>query len=87
LGEVLLGIGISTGAAWAYDAWGRYWGWDPKEVWALVAWILFAASLHGRAFRFFSARGWALMNLVAFAALLFTFFGVTYLLSGLHSYG
>jgi len=87
LGEVLLGIGISTGAAWAYDAWGRYWGWDPKEVWALVAWILFAASLHGRAFRLFSARGWALMNLLAFAALLFTFFGVTYLLSGLHSYG
>jgi ABC-type transport system involved in cytochrome c biogenesis permease subunit len=86
-GELLLGAGIATGAAWAYEAWGRYWGWDPKEVWALVAWLIFAAGLHARASGLVRVRGWAVLNLVGLAALLFTFFGVTYLLPGLHSYG
>lgn len=86
-GELLLGVGIATGAAWAYEAWGRYWGWDPKEVWALVAWLVFAVGLHARASGIVRVRGWAALNLLGFAALLFTFFGVTYLLPGLHSYG
>ncbi len=86
-GVALLGLGIATGAAWAYSAWGRYWGWDPKEVWALIAWLIFGASLHARAAGLVRARGWALLNLMGFLALLFTFFGVTYLLPGLHSYG
>ncbi|MBN1424633.1 cytochrome c biogenesis protein CcsA [Candidatus Fermentibacteria bacterium] len=86
-GTLLLGIGIATGAAWAYEAWGRYWGWDPKEVWALVAWLVFVAALHARSGGFGGSRGWAALVLVGLAALLFTFLGVTYLLPGLHSYG
>ena len=86
-GTLLLGVGIATGAAWAYEAWGRYWGWDPKEVWALAAWLVFAAALHARASGIGGTRGWAGLVIVGFAALLFTFLGVTFLLPGLHSYG
>ncbi len=84
-GTVLLGVGIASGAAWAFDAWGRYWGWDPKEVWALVSWLLFTAALHARASG--HHRAWTGLVLAGFGALLFTFFGVTFLLPGLHSYG
>lgn len=85
-GFLLLTLGIATGAAWAHSSWGRYWGWDPKEVWATVAWAIYALFLHLRIF--FRTRGevLALINLVGLAAILFTYFGVTYLLSGIHSY-
>lgn len=86
-GFLFLTIGIATGAAWAHASWGRYWGWDPKEVWATVAWAIYGAFLHLRLF-FRTRPEWlALINIVGFAAILFTYFGVTYLLSGLHAYG
>jgi len=85
-GFLFLTIGISTGAAWGHSSWGRYWGWDPKEVWATVAWAIYALFLHLRIF--FRAPRWllALINIVGYAAILFTYFGVTYLLPGLHAY-
>lgn len=85
-GFLFLTIGISTGAAWGHSSWGRYWGWDPKEVWATVAWAIYALFLHLRIF-FRAPRGvLALINIVGYAAIIFTYFGVTYLLPGLHAY-
>ncbi len=82
----LLTIGIGTGAVWANSAWGSYWGWDPKETWSLVTWLLYGLYLHAR-FR----RGWrgepsAWLLVAAFAAMVFTYFGAGALLRGLHSY-
>ncbi|MFH2003088.1 MAG: cytochrome c biogenesis protein CcsA [Planctomycetota bacterium] len=85
-GFLFLTVGITTGAAWAHSSWGRYWGWDPKEVWATVAWAIYALFLHLRLF-FKVPKAWlAVINLIGFAAIMFTYFGVTYLLSGLHAY-
>ncbi|HAK95715.1 MAG TPA: hypothetical protein DCM87_12135 [Planctomycetes bacterium] len=85
-GFFFLTAGIATGAAWANSSWGRYWGWDPKEVWATVAWLIYALFLHMRIF-FKPRKGvLAAVNAIGFAAILFTYFGVTYLLSGLHAY-
>ncbi|MEU8796195.1 c-type cytochrome biogenesis protein CcsB [Spirillospora sp. NPDC048819] len=77
---------IIMGAIWADQAWGRYWGWDPKEVWSFVTWIIYAAYLHARATAGWKGRKAAILSLLAFAALMFNFFGVNYLFSGLHSY-
>jgi cytochrome c-type biogenesis protein CcsB len=77
---------IIMGAIWADEAWGRYWGWDPKEIWSFVTWIIYAAYLHARATAGWKGRKAAILSLVAFAALLFNFFGVNYMFSGLHSY-
>ncbi|NDU72533.1 c-type cytochrome biogenesis protein CcsB [Actinomadura sp. DSM 109109] len=77
---------IIMGAIWADQAWGRYWGWDPKEIWSFVTWIIYAAYLHARATAGWKGRRAAILSLVAFAALLFNFFGVNYMFSGLHSY-
>ncbi|RKS70820.1 cytochrome c-type biogenesis protein CcsB [Actinomadura pelletieri DSM 43383] len=77
---------IIMGAIWADQAWGRYWGWDPKEIWSFVTWIIYAAYLHARATAGWRGRKAAILSLVAFAALLFNFFGVNYMFEGLHSY-
>ncbi|TDE34588.1 c-type cytochrome biogenesis protein CcsB [Actinomadura sp. 6K520] len=77
---------IVMGAIWADQAWGRYWGWDPKEVWSFVTWIIYAAYLHARATAGWKGRKAAVLSLIAFAALMFNFFGVNYMFSGLHSY-
>ncbi|GLZ06417.1 c-type cytochrome biogenesis protein CcsB [Actinomadura sp. NBRC 104412] len=77
---------IIMGAVWADDAWGRYWGWDPKEIWSFVTWVAYAAYLHARATAGWKGRRAAVLSLIAFAALLFNFFGVNYMFSGLHSY-
>lgn len=74
------------GAIWAQTAWGRYWGWDPKETWALVTWLLYTAYLHTRLVPSLRGRASAILAVVGFAFMLFTFFGVNYLLAGLHSY-
>src|SRR5690606_39791574 len=77
---------IIMGAIWADQAWGRYWGWDPKEIWSFVTWIFYAAYLHARVTAGWKGRKAAVLSLLAFAALLFNFFGVNYMFSGLHSY-
>lgn len=88
IGLVLLTIGIFFGAVWANESWGRYWGWDPKETWALITMIVYAFITHSR---FIPALNnyfaFSAMSVVAIASVLMTFFGVNYYLSGLHSYG
>ena len=84
---MLLVTGIFTGAVWANLSWGRYWGWDPKEVWALVTMLIAAVAFHTRSLPFISRPlAFHLFCIVAFVAMLFTYFGVNYLLGGLHSY-
>ena len=75
------------GAIWAQTAWGRFWGWDPKETWALVTWLIYTAYLHTRLVRKLRGKASAVLAIVGFACTVFTYFGVNYLLSGLHSYG
>ena len=76
---------VIAGAVWAENAWGRYWGWDPKETWAFITWVLYAAHLHALATSGWRRRaGW--LALAGFAAFLFNFFGVNIWLPGLHSY-
>ena len=84
---VLLAGGIFIGAVWANLSWGRYWGWDPKEVWALITLLVCSLGFHSHSLRFISKPiAFHIFCIVAFAAVLFTFFGVNYLLGGLHSY-
>jgi ABC-type transport system involved in cytochrome c biogenesis permease subunit len=77
---------LITGAVWANESWGRYWGWDSKETGALVAWLTYAAFLHTRIARGWSGRRSAYFALVGFLLVIFTYLGVSYLLPGLHSY-
>ncbi|HHP7236761.1 MAG TPA: c-type cytochrome biogenesis protein CcsB [Desulfobacterales bacterium] len=85
-GFLFLSVGIITGAVWANSAWGRYWGWDPKETWSLITWFIYATLLHAKLMRGWHGRRIAYLSLIGFAAVLFTYFGVN-LLPGLHSYG
>ena len=78
--------GLIFGMVWAYRAWGRYWGWDPKEVWSLITWFVFALYLHTRIVMGWKGRRSAWIAIAGFLAALFTYFGVNYLLAGLHSY-
>lgn len=78
---------LITGAIWAYSAWGRYWGWDPKETCALVTWIIFAAYLHARRYFGTSAVVTSVISIVGAISVFFTFLGANLILSGLHSYG
>ena len=77
---------IITGAIWAQIAWGRYWGWDPKETWSLITWLIYAAYLHTRVTMGWRGHRSAIVAGVGFIAVIFTFIGVSYLLPGLHSY-
>jgi ABC-type transport system involved in cytochrome c biogenesis permease subunit len=74
------------GAVWAQTAWGTYWSWDPKETWALITWLIYTAYLHTRFVKKFRGKVSAVLAIVGFAFTMFTFFGVNYLLAGLHSY-
>jgi cytochrome c-type biogenesis protein CcsB len=85
-GFLWLTAGIITGAVWANSAWGRYWGWDPKETWSLITWLIYAALLHFRLMRGWRGKRLAVLSVIGFLAVLFTYFGVN-LLPGLHSYG
>ncbi|MGA3114180.1 MAG: c-type cytochrome biogenesis protein CcsB [Syntrophobacteraceae bacterium] len=85
-GFLWLSVGIITGSIWANSAWGTYWSWDPKETWSLITWFIYAALLHAR-----NLQGWkgprvAWLSMIGFGCVLFTYFGVNFLLSGLHSY-
>ena len=86
IGFPMLTLGIITGAAWANYAWGTYWSWDPKETWSLITWFIYAAFLHARFTRDWRGRKAACLSIFGFAAVLFTYFGVNYIISGLHSY-
>ncbi len=86
IGFPLLTLGIITGSIWASLAWGSYWSWDPKEVWSLITWLLYAALLHGRMTVGWRGRKAAILAIVGFCAVLFTFLGVNLLLPGLHTY-
>ncbi|MFI1969374.1 c-type cytochrome biogenesis protein CcsB [Streptomyces cinnamoneus] len=77
---------IIAGAIWAEAAWGRYWGWDPKEVWSFITWVAYACYLHARATAGWKGRKAAYLALLAFACYLFNYYGVNILLSGKHSY-
>jgi cytochrome c-type biogenesis protein CcsB len=86
-GFIWLTAGIITGAIWANSAWGTYWSWDPKETWSLITWFVYALALHAR-----YSRGWdgfrmSVASIIGFISVIFTYYGVNFLLSGLHSYG
>jgi len=81
-----LALLLMTGAVWANESWGRYWGWDAKEVGALVAWLTYAGFLHSRIAYGWKGRRSAYFAIVAFLFVVFTYLGVSYLLPGLHSY-
>ena len=78
---------VVAGAIWAEDAWGRYWGWDPKETWAFVTLVIYAAYLHARSTAGWRGRPAAIIAIVGLAAFLFSYFGVNIYFVGLHSYG
>ena len=82
----LLSMLLITGAVWANESWGRYWGWDPKEVGALVSWFAYAAYLHTRISHGWRGRKSAYFALLGFILVIFTWLGVSFLLPGLHSY-
>jgi cytochrome c-type biogenesis protein CcsB len=82
----LLTLMIAAGAYWANRAWGSYWNWDPKETWAAITWLVYAGYLHMRITRGMRGRVAAYFAVLGFAVVMFTFFGVTYLLPGLHAY-
>ena len=77
---------IIAGSIWAESAWGRYWGWDPKETWAFITWVVYAAYLHARATAGWKARGSAWIALAGFGCLMFNYYGVNIFVSGKHSY-
>jgi cytochrome c-type biogenesis protein CcsB len=86
LGFPIWTFAIIAGAIWAQAAWGRYWGWDPKETWSFISWTIFAAYLHARATAGWRGRRAAWIGVIGLAALLFNFYGVNTFLVGLHSY-
>ena len=77
---------VVVGAIWAQAAWGRYWGWDPKETWSLITWLIYATYLHTRVTMGWRGHKSAIIAAVGFVAAMFTLYGVSYLLPGLHSY-
>ncbi len=87
IGLIMLTIGNFLGGMWANESWGRYWGWDPKETWALISIIIYAAVLHLRIVPTLKGK-WLfnLMSIIAFASIMMTYFGVNFYLTGLHSY-
>ena len=86
-GFLWLSAGIISGAVWANEAWGTYWSWDPKETWSIITWFIYALTLHARFTRGWGGNRIAWLAIVGFIAVFFTYFGVNFLLSGLHSYG
>ena len=90
LGLFFMTAGTFLGAIWANVSWGRYWGWDPKETWALISIVVYALVLHLRFVPLLKGKtdwGFNLLSVVSILSVLMTWFGVNYYLSGLHSYG
>jgi cytochrome c-type biogenesis protein CcsB len=87
VGLVLLTLGNFLGGVWANESWGRYWGWDPKETWALVTILVYAVVVHLRFIKeIYSEFNYSVISLLAFSSVIMTYFGVNYYLAGLHSY-
>ena len=87
VGLVLLTFGNFLGGVWANESWGRYWGWDPKETWALVTILVYAVVIHLRFIKsIYSEFNFAVISLLSFTSVLMTYFGVNYYLAGMHSY-
>jgi len=86
VGFPLMTLGIISGAFWANTVWGSYWSWDPKETWSLITCFIYAIFLHCRLVKGWREKKLAFISIVGFASVLFTYFGVNFLLSGLHSY-
>src|SRR5512135_1620382 len=84
LGFPLLTLAIITGALWAESAWGSYWRWDPKEVWSLITWFIYAVVLHVRLIAGWRGKRAAILSILGFCAVLFTFFGVNFILQSKH---
>jgi cytochrome c-type biogenesis protein CcsB len=85
-GFVFLTLGIVTGSLWASQAWGTYWQWDPKETWSLITWLVYLVQIHQRFTVGWRGKRAAVMAIIGFASVLFTLWGVNFLLGGLHSY-
>jgi cytochrome c-type biogenesis protein CcsB len=86
IGFPFLTLAIITGAIWAESAWGSYWRWDPKEVWSLITWFIYAGVLHLRLTAGWRGRKAAILSIIGFAAVLFTFFGVNFILQSKHTF-
>lgn len=86
VGFPILGLGIALGAYWGNFAWGRYWGWDPKETTALITWLVYAGYLHARALSGWRGKRTALISMLGFAMIVFNIFVVNFVIAGLHSY-
>ena len=86
IGFPMLTSGILTGAVWAQYAWGSYWRWDPKETWSLITWIVYALFLHVRQTRNWKGKTAAIVSVLGFLSVIFNYFVVNFVLSGLHSY-
>ncbi len=86
VGFVLWTFTVMAGAIWAEHAWGRYWGWDPKEVWSFIIWVVYAAYLHARTTQGWAGRKSAYLALVGFGALIINFTAVNFVFQGLHTY-
>lgn len=87
VGLPFMTLNLVTGAIWANNAWGTYWQWDPKETWALITWLTYAAYIHMRMARGWSGRKASSLAIAGFGVVIFTYLGVNLFLSGLHSYG
>lgn len=85
-GFPFLGVGIVSGAVWANYAWGTYWSWDPKETWSLITWFIYAAYLHARVTRGWRGKRAAYLSIAGFLAVIFLYWGVSFILPGLHAY-
>ncbi len=84
IGFPLLTLAIITGVIWANTAWGTYWRWDPKEVWSLITWLIYALVLHLRLTIGWRGKKAAILSIIGFAVVIFAFFGVTLILKGRH---
>ncbi len=85
-GFPFLAVGIVSGAIWANYAWGTYWSWDPKETWSLITWLIYAAYLHARVTRGWKGKRAAYLSIAGFLAVIFLYWGVSFVLPGLHAY-
>ena len=87
LGLILWGVMIVSGSIWAHAAWGRYWAWDPIELWSLISWLLYALVVHARVTFKMSHRLFGWLVIVAAACVVFALWGVGYVYETIHSYG